>query len=1010
MSGDSINDARTTAENAERKPSAEKGMPMDKSIGDVPTVRSKGERGGRGAFAPGDMIAGRYMVVCKLGEGGMGVVYKCFDRVGGVKVAVKCLPSEVSRNEDEMEDIRANYQLVRQLRHQNIAGATSLEMDGLTGDYYLVMDLVSGISLKRWMRRNPNAGRGVKIAILRQVAAALDYAHARRVIHRDIKPENVMVDDEGGVKVLDFGLAAKIRSSQSRTSKTVSSRSGTWGYMSPEQWRAKPQREQSDVYSFGVMAYWMFARVLPFEGDDPMVLGQAVLTEPVEPIAGLPDYMNAALVKALAKKPEDRFASCGEVVVALEKRAEPQGGRGIPEWGRLTPKGVRATPKVGLLKPKVVRVIPQVTPQVVSTTPQVGGVQISGTRPPQYGGYAVRKERNYDVGKVLAAVVMFAVAVGIGYYGRAKYDEVVANREAKQAEERARAKDPPVEVPEENETNEPEERAQLGGDVAVNTNKTTVLTPVEQEARRKEVAALVELCNGITNKVNDAKGKIDQIEPYRGDPDRWFQEHINAADRNWDIANGVNKIPQTVDEARLSLTQATEAVSAIESELQWLKANKENRDVAKAVEAAIVREIVPELMLFNASNSVGSVRRIYNEGERLRRKGNDALSNGDFLSAKENLHSAKEKLYKAVEEAKKFCINEHFKLAEKHYMDSLWEQCTNECGMVLGWDSSNAKAKQLKADAENRLMPSVEVVIYVKGDSSPLGKGEKVKIGDVLCTTPIKWGKDDVKEGRTYGSQRVSYERGGRCYFGKLDAFTGKPGLQRMRVDMTEEEGNGAQHGETRTITLPGGETMEMIYVEPRSFTMGSPEYELGRDRNDEAQQIVTLTRGFWLGKFEVTQRQWESVMGYNRSCFKGPNRPVENITWGECQEFIQKVNSQFNYGARFPTEAEWECACRAGSKGAYGGTGRLDEMGWHSGNSGGVTHDVGNREPNQWGFCDMHGNVWEYCENKMLRGGCLNNMDKFCRSAFRNRYRPNYLYGREVIGFRLCCSTVPNE
>ena len=203
---------------------------------------------------------------------------------------------------------------------------------------------------------------------------------------------------------------------------------------------------------------------------------------------------------------------------------------------------------------------------------------------------------------------------------------------------------------------------------------------------------------------------------------------------------------------------------------------------------------------------------------------------------------------------------------------------------------------------------------------------------------------------------------------------------------------------------------MEMIYVEPGSFTMGSPEYELGRDRNDEAQQQVTLTRGFWLGKYEVTQRQWERVMGYNPSCFKGPNRPVDNVTWEKCQEFIQKVNSQFNYGARFPTEAEWEYACRAESKGAYGGTGRLDEMGWYSGNSGGVTHDVGNREPNQWGFCDMHGNVWEYCENKMLRGGCLNNMDKFCRSAFRNRYRPNYLYGREVIGFRLCCSTVPNE
>ena len=254
-------------------PPTENGTPMDRSIGDEPTMRPKEDRGRRGAFAPGDVIAGRYVVEKVLGEGGMGIVYQCLDKVGGVSVAVKCLPPEVSRNADEMEDIRANYRLVADLHHPNIAGARTLEVDGSTGDYYLVMDLARGTSLKRWMRRNPQATMEAKLAILRQVAAALDYAHAEKVIHRDVKPENVMVDDEGGVKVLDFGLAAQIRSSQSRTSATVTSRGGTPGYKSPEQWRGKPQREPADVYSFGVMAYWMFAGALPFDGDDPVVLG-----------------------------------------------------------------------------------------------------------------------------------------------------------------------------------------------------------------------------------------------------------------------------------------------------------------------------------------------------------------------------------------------------------------------------------------------------------------------------------------------------------------------------------------------------------------------------------------------------------------------------------------------------------------------------------------------------------------------------------------------------------------
>ena len=294
---------------------------MDKTIGNDVTIRPKAERG-TGAFVPGDVIAGRYVVEKVLGEGGMGIVYQCLDKVGGVAVAVKCLPPEVSRNEDEMEDIRANYRLVSDLHHPNIAGARTLELDGSTGDYYLVMDLAVGMTLRRWARRHPDADRDAKLAILRQVAAALDYAHAEKVIHRDVKPENVMVDDEDGVKVLDFGLAAQIRSSQSRTSNTVTSKGGTPGYKSPEQWLGRPQQAPADVYSFGVMAYWLFSGHLPFDGDDPVVLGHAVLSAPVGPIHDLPAHMNAALAKALAKQPEERFTSCGEVVDALEGKGD----------------------------------------------------------------------------------------------------------------------------------------------------------------------------------------------------------------------------------------------------------------------------------------------------------------------------------------------------------------------------------------------------------------------------------------------------------------------------------------------------------------------------------------------------------------------------------------------------------------------------------------------------------------------------------------------------------------
>ncbi len=134
MTNDTINDAVTIPGKGEGAAQAGSGTPIDKSIGDGPTMRPKDERGGRGAFAPGDVIAGRYVVEKILGEGGMGIVYQCLDRVGGVGVAVKCLPPEVSHNADEMEDIRANYRLVSDLHHPNIAGARTLEVDVATGD------------------------------------------------------------------------------------------------------------------------------------------------------------------------------------------------------------------------------------------------------------------------------------------------------------------------------------------------------------------------------------------------------------------------------------------------------------------------------------------------------------------------------------------------------------------------------------------------------------------------------------------------------------------------------------------------------------------------------------------------------------------------------------------------------------------------------------------------------------------------------------------------------------
>lgn len=226
---------------------------------------------------------------------------------------------------------------------------------------------------------------------------------------------------------------------------------------------------------------------------------------------------------------------------------------------------------------------------------------------------------------------------------------------------------------------------------------------------------------------------------------------------------------------------------------------------------------------------------------------------------------------------------------------------------------------------------------------------------------------------------------------------------------------------------------MEFVYIAPGTFMMGSPSNESGR-LNYEKQHRVTLTKGFYMQTTEVSQGQWKAVMGGNLSEFKscGDECPVEQVSWNDVQQFIRKLNQREGSGTyRLPTEAEWEYAARAGSDAAFANGGiselkcgfdsNLDAMGWYCGNSNSKTHPVARKQANSWGLYDMHGNVYEWCQDwygdypsnsvtnptgpsggsyRVRRGGSWDDSAKDCRSAFRYRLSPgNRSY---LLGFRL--------
>jgi len=220
---------------------------------------------------------------------------------------------------------------------------------------------------------------------------------------------------------------------------------------------------------------------------------------------------------------------------------------------------------------------------------------------------------------------------------------------------------------------------------------------------------------------------------------------------------------------------------------------------------------------------------------------------------------------------------------------------------------------------------------------------------------------------------------------------------------------------------------MELVLIPSGSFRMGGDKRLEQAEDHETPRHMVKISEAFFMGKYEVTQRQWSEIMNNNPSEFLDSTRPVERVSWNDVQVFIRKLNTKEETNKyRFPTEAEWEYSARAGSESAYTfgpDTNLLSQYAWYGKNSGGRTHAVGQLNPNAWGLYDMHGNVHEWCQDwfdrkyysqspsntpsgpstglaKALRGGDWGSQDWYCRCASRSLSSPDRRSNR--VGLRL--------
>jgi serine/threonine protein kinase len=364
---------------------------------------------------------GRYEIIGEVGKGAMGVVYRAADPNIGRTVAIKTLRIDIhgTENEEILSRFKNEARAAGMMNHANII--TIYDAGEQEGLFYIAMEFIEGQTLQGLLKQAHLLPVDKAADIVRQVCAGLDYAHARGIIHRDIKPANIMITGDGTVKIMDFGIAKSGGTGMTSTGQVV----GTPNYMSPEQVKGKPLDGRTDLFSVGVMMYEMLTGSRPFGGENVTSIIYKILHEnPPTPreVVGLHPGLSAVVMKALAKSPDQRFATGAEF------------GRAVQEYGWFKTEGVRPAAEVIRFDSNggaIASPVPSATGSVAAAKPSGRAEAATAARaevkstpvldstvsaPRQLDGPPASAKTG-RLPKIAAAVLLVALAVG-AYVGR----------------------------------------------------------------------------------------------------------------------------------------------------------------------------------------------------------------------------------------------------------------------------------------------------------------------------------------------------------------------------------------------------------------------------------------------------------------------------------------------------------------------------------------------------------------------------------------------------------------
>lgn len=358
---------------------------------------------------PGMFISDRYEIIDKVGSGGMADVYKARDQRLNRFVAIKVLKPEYSNDKSFVNKFRGEAQSAAGLSHPNIVNVYDVGDDG--GLHYIVMELVEGITLKRFIERKGKLEVKETVGIAIQIAQGMEAAHDNRIIHRDIKPQNIIISRDGKVKVTDFGIA-KATNSNTITSNAM----GSVHYLSPEQARGGYSDEKSDIYSLGVTIYEMLSGKVPFAGDNTVsvallhIQGEAMPLRELDP--AIPVSVDKIVQKCMQKRPERRYHSASELIADLKRALTNPDGDFVQIPAFIAPDSptINISDDLGKIKKSTYHT------EDVRPTKNLAPAKPAGDEDEDLDAVDTKMEKVVFIGSIITIVILCMLIIGIVLY------------------------------------------------------------------------------------------------------------------------------------------------------------------------------------------------------------------------------------------------------------------------------------------------------------------------------------------------------------------------------------------------------------------------------------------------------------------------------------------------------------------------------------------------------------------------------------------------------------------